>query len=247
VSDESGKYDGFALIYNRHWGPRYAEAALETLEPLLLSRIPHGARILDLCCGSGQTSRRLEDRGYRVTGIDESASLIDFAKLNSPKSTFAVADARHFNLPAHFRAAISLNDSLNHLLAIDDLRAAFRHVYACLVPGGVFVFDLNLAHKYETAWAGSMAIVDNDAACAVIASSDVPRRTARFDAAVFNKAAEVWTRKDVQLVQTWYRPEEVTSALEAAGFIDIGVTDRTGNHLQRLDVNKAFFVASKRS
>jgi hypothetical protein len=79
----------------------------------------------------------------------------------------------------------------------------------------------------------------------VIASSDVPRKTARFDATVFNKAGEVWTRKDVQLIQSWYPPEEVTSALETAGFIDIRISDRRGSHLQRLDVNKAFFSASK--
>jgi hypothetical protein len=109
----------------------------------------------------------------------------------------------------------------------------------------LFVFDLNLAHKYETSWAGSMAIFDDDAACAVLASSDVPGRSARFVAAVFNKAGEVWTRKDVQLVQSWYLPEEVTLALEAARFIDIRVTDRKGSPLERSDVNKAFFSASR--
>jgi hypothetical protein len=59
------------------------------------------------------------------------------------------------------------------------------------------------------------------------------------------RCGDVWTRKDVQLIQSWYRPEEVTSALAAAGFINICVTDRRGNHLQRWDVNKAFFSATK--
>ena len=106
-------YDGFALIYNRHWGPRYAAAAPETLGPLVMSRIPPSSGVLDLCCGSGQISRGLEDSGFHVTGIDQSTALIEFAKINSPESSFSVADARRFNLPAHFQAAISLNDSLN--------------------------------------------------------------------------------------------------------------------------------------
>jgi len=90
-----------------------------------------------------------------------------------------------------------------------------------------------------------MGIVDDDVACAVVASSDVPRKTARFDAAVFHKTGEVWVRNDVQLVQSWYRPEEVVSALEAVGFVDVRVTDRRGNPLLGSDVNKAFFSASK--
>lgn len=241
---EMSNYDGFALIYDRHWAPRYAAAAPETLGRLLTPRIPPSSRILDLCCGSGQISRGLEDKGFSVTGIDQSAALIGLARINSPRSTFSVADARSFNLPANFQAAISLNDSLNHLLTIDDLRSAFRQVHACLLSGGLFVFDLNLAYKYETSWAGSMAIVDDDVACAVVASSDAPRKTARFDAAVFNKAGEVWVRSDVRLVQSWYRPEEVVSALGATGFIDVRVTDRTGSPLRGSDVNKAFFSAT---
>jgi hypothetical protein len=52
----------------------------------------------------------------------------------------------------------------------------------------------------------------------------------------------MWTRNEVQLIQSWYRPEEVTSALDANGFVDIRVTDRRGSRLQLSDVNKAFFL-----
>jgi SAM-dependent methyltransferase len=245
VTSNANSYDEFALIYNRHWGPQYADVALDTLDPLLLSRIPPGSRILDLCCGSGQTSRRLEDRGYRIKGIDKSPALIAFAKINAPHSTFAVADARHFKLPAHFEAAISLSDSLNHLLTLDDLRSAFRQVESCLIPGGLFVFDLNLAYKYETSWAGSMAVVDEDAVCAVVTSSDVSARLARFEAATFTKVGDLWTRKDVSLAQSWYTPEEVTSALNDVGFIDTRITDRRGNLLQNWDIKKAYFSTAK--
>jgi SAM-dependent methyltransferase len=103
--------DDFALIYNRHWGPRYAANALETLDSLVLSRIPTGGRVLDLCCGAGQISHLLADRGYDVVGLDESASLIEFARKNAPNSHFEVADAKSFSLSNRFQAAIALNDS----------------------------------------------------------------------------------------------------------------------------------------
>jgi SAM-dependent methyltransferase len=120
---------------------------------------------LDLCCGTGQISRILADRGFNVVGLDASASLVGLARKNAPNAHFEVADAKFFSSPDRFQAAISLNDSLNHLLSIEDLKSAFLNVYKCMVPGGVFLFDLNLAHKYESSWAGSFSIVEEDAVC----------------------------------------------------------------------------------
>jgi SAM-dependent methyltransferase len=244
MSSDITNYDAFAQIYNRHWGPRYAEFALETLEPLL-AKIPGGGKILDLCCGSGQTSRRLADRGFEVTGLDNSPALISLAEKNAPNASFTVADARHFTLPAGFHAVISLNDSLNHLLKMEDLLSAFASVARCLLPGGIFLFDLNLAHKYETSWAGSMSIVEDDAVCAIVVKSDLQAKLATFDAATFTKAHGVWSREDVHLLQTWYTPEEVREALEKSGFLDIQISDRKGNRLSEWTVNKAFYTCSR--
>jgi len=185
VAHRASNYDDFALIYNRHWGPRYAANALEALESLVLSRIPTDGRVLDLCCGAGQISRILADRGYNVVGLDASASLVGLARRNAPSAHFEVADATLFSSSDRFQAVISLNDSLNHLLSIKDLKLAFLNVYKCMAPGGVFLFDLNLAHKYETSWAGSFSIVEEDAVCAVVATRDTQQQLARFDAAVF--------------------------------------------------------------
>lgn len=238
-------YDHFALIYDRHWGPRYAAAALETLDCLLFSRIPPGGGILDLCCGSGHISRRLTDRGFNVTGVDVSEALIALARSHAPSAAFEVADARDFRLPKEFHGAISLNDSLNHLLTIEQLQSAFVNVSNCLVSGGVFLFDLNLAHKYQTAWEGSMAIIDEDAVCAVVTSADREKRLAKFNAAVLLKANGGWTRRDVALLQSWYTPEEVTAALMSAAFVDVRITDRRGNSLSDGNVSKAYFACER--
>ncbi len=238
-------YDDFALIYNRHWGPQYAANALETLDSLVLSRIPTGGRVLDLCCGSGQISRRLSDRGFDVVGLDASPSLVEFARKNAPNGHFEVADAKSFCLSDRFQAAISLNDSLNHILRIEDLRAAFLNVFKCVVPGGIFLFDLNLAHKYQTSWAGSFSIVEEDAVCAVVATRDMQQRLAIFDATVFLLAEGLWTRKNVRLLQTWYPPDDVCAALVEVGFSDVRLTDRKGSQLTDLGIDKAFFTCTR--
>jgi SAM-dependent methyltransferase len=118
VAHGVSNYDDFALIYNRHWGPRYAENALESLESLGLSRIPAGGKVLDLCCGAGQISRMLTERGFDVVGLDASASLVGLARKNAPDAHFEVADARFFRSADRFQAAISLNDTFTRLAMV---------------------------------------------------------------------------------------------------------------------------------
>ena len=47
-------YDPFARIYNRSMAEDFCQRALPIIDSLLLHRLPAHARILDLCCGSGQ-------------------------------------------------------------------------------------------------------------------------------------------------------------------------------------------------
>ncbi|HEX4050167.1 MAG TPA: methyltransferase domain-containing protein [Steroidobacteraceae bacterium] len=241
---EATNYDAFSQIYNRHWGAQYANFALETLAPLL-EKIPAGGRILDLCCGSGQTSRRLADRGFSVVGIDNSPSLITLATRNAPNASFEIADAREFTLPGSFHAVISLNDSLNHLLTIEDLMSAFTSVARCLPSDGIFLFDLNLAHKYETSWGGSMSIVEDDAVCAIVVESNLQQKLATFDAATFIKIHGVWSREDAHLCQTWYEPEKIAAALQQTGFVNVQISDRKGTKLNNWAVDKAFFWCTR--
>lgn len=57
--------------------------------------IPPKARVLDIGCGTGALAFCLNERGYRVTGIDASPRMIDMAKRNNRSSGtwFAVGNA----------------------------------------------------------------------------------------------------------------------------------------------------------
>jgi len=65
-------YDPFAWVYNKHWGDSFTQHALPVLEKLVLPHLPAKARILDLCCGTGQLAQVLIERGYQVTVLDGS-------------------------------------------------------------------------------------------------------------------------------------------------------------------------------
>ncbi len=93
-------YDGFAWFYDRHWGDEFSARVLPVVEKLLLSRLPPGGRILDLCCGMGRLAAALGKRGFSLTGVDASKGMLRFARGNAPSTNFFQADARSFHLPA---------------------------------------------------------------------------------------------------------------------------------------------------
>jgi trans-aconitate methyltransferase len=59
----------------------------------LLERLPAGAQVRDLGCGTGvPTARHLVDGGCEVTGVDISLVMLDQARRNVPEATFLQRD-----------------------------------------------------------------------------------------------------------------------------------------------------------
>src|SRR5438034_771625 len=120
--------------------------ALPVLERLVLTRVPQGGRILDLCCGTGQLVGELMRRGYHVTGVDGSEQMLGFARANAPGAEFVHADVRTMTLPSSHDAAVCLFDSLNHLMRPDEVETAFRNVRAAVTSGAPFRCAFDAEH-----------------------------------------------------------------------------------------------------
>ena len=213
-------YDPFAWVYNKHWGDKFTHYALAVLDELVFPRLPAKARILDLCCGTGQLAQELVERGYRVTGIDSSEEMLRFARENAPAGEFTVADARSFNLAGAYHTVVSTFDSLNHIMTLEELTSVFRNVYAALREGGLFLFDLNMEEGYKVSWHDSFSIIEEDHVCVVRMDYRPEERIAQFDTTILHLKEE-WQRSDLTLFQKCYSETEVRSALEIADFVEI--------------------------
>ncbi len=98
-----------------------------------------GGRVLDLGCGSGEPiARDLIRRGFRLTGIDTSPTLIGLCRERFPGEEWRVADMRGLALGRTFDGLLAW-DSFFHLAA-DDQRAIFSVFRAHAAPGAPLLF-----------------------------------------------------------------------------------------------------------
>ena len=242
------EYDPFAASYNRNWGADYRSEALPIVERLLLSRLPTGAGVLDVCCGTGQFTAEIKKKGFDVAGLDASGEMIRYARENAPDVAFTIADARQFDLGRKFRAAYSVFESLNHVPDMDGLSKAFHCVRNHLSEKGVFLFDLNREEAFQMYWNTTDAIIDPDHAIAMRSTYDELSKVATCEMTVFEPQAEgLWSRRDFTVRQTFHDPTAVQDALYDAGFDDVTLIDASDAGMEgSAGYARTFFLASLR-
>jgi len=140
---------GFAGAYNVQWSAFASNLAPKLADFLDPRMVGPDKRLLDVCCGTGRLATGFLERGYKVVGVDLSPSMIEFAKDNNRAAVergdaeFLVANAACFDVERRFPFATSTFDALNHLPDLATLGDCFKCVAEALLPGGIFVFDLN--------------------------------------------------------------------------------------------------------
>ena len=104
-------------------------------------------KLLDGACGTGNLSFELAKSDIAVTGVDIAPAMIEIARQKAAQSPLSIrfieADLTDFDLGEQFDCATCLYDSLNYILDVAALQAAFAGFARHVEKGGVFVFDMN--------------------------------------------------------------------------------------------------------
>jgi SAM-dependent methyltransferase len=137
--------EDLAYIHDVGFGAYALGSAPGILAILDRNRIREGL-VVDLGCGSGLWAQELRRVGYHVLGIDLSEQIIAIARKRVPEAEFRVGSLFDADIPL-CHAVTAVGEVLNYLLdpkghSGEGLLALFHRVYAALVPGGVFIFDL---------------------------------------------------------------------------------------------------------
>ena len=134
-------FEGLAVTMWLHAVPaEHTEREADRLARLL-ARSP-SAEILDVPCGAGRLALPLAERGYRLTGVDQSWEFLGHARSLdiSQQVAWEHRDMRDLPWPERFDGAFCLGNSFGYL--DDEGNVAFlQAVRAALKPGGRFVLE----------------------------------------------------------------------------------------------------------
>jgi demethylmenaquinone methyltransferase/2-methoxy-6-polyprenyl-1,4-benzoquinol methylase len=112
---------------------KFRQLALENLA------INNDSRILDLCCGKGQSTKFLVNYSQDVTGLDASVYALEKARQNVPQANYLEGLAQ--KLPFDDRTFDIVHTSVAlHEMTLPELEEILREVYRVLKAQGIFTF-----------------------------------------------------------------------------------------------------------
>ena len=141
----AGCYDAFtADVHYARWAD-YLE------KHFARSRLPIRT-VLDLACGTGSLTRVLAERGYEMIGADLSQEMLAQAAekcrgAGPIEPIFLHQAMEELDLYGTIDACVCCLDSINYVTSPKKLARAFRRVHTFLMPGGLFLFDINTPQK----------------------------------------------------------------------------------------------------
>lgn len=163
MSDEP--YSVFAKIYDRVMAGTDYPGWIRYVEQILQRFGVTAHRILDLACGTGNTTLPWAEKGLEVLGIDRSPHMLERARTKAAsrglRVRFLEADMTTFQVPAPVDLVTCLYDSLNYLLQPEQVRSTFARVRDALRPGGLFVFDVNTPEMIRRVQEGRIVVEDS--------------------------------------------------------------------------------------
>jgi SAM-dependent methyltransferase len=197
--------------------------------------------VLDLGCGTGRHIEALTARGYRTTGIDMSAALVDIARRRNPGARVEVGDLRSFALGQRFDLAIALFGVFDYLPTIHDVRAGLRSTAIHLSQGGVLYMVVSRAGAMQPVAQYREAKLDDGNVLLrwtkpgpYNADSGIVRLTYEFVVVDSTRDNVLATHQETHVMRSW-TATELRLFLEEAGFRceSLNVQEATFNVLAR--------------
>lgn len=217
-------YHEYAAVYDASGQLAFSLRMIPYLN-LLLTRHPVEKRVMiELACGTGTVAIAYADAGWRVYGIDGSADMLAQARAkamgNSAQVIWSQQDMRSFVVPERVGLVTCLYDSMNYMLTNKDLLAVFRRVHDALLPGGLFLFDMNTVAAMAQLWDDETYFSDaND--LSVVFQSQYDDRIQRTTVQVtcFQRVQDALYRKIVERhTEQAYPREQIATFLTDVGF-----------------------------
>ena len=218
--------------------------------PFARSRLPIHTG-LDLACGTGSLTRLLAQRGYEMIGADLSEEMLAQAAekcrgVGDPEPIFLHQAMEDLDLYGTIDACVCCLDSVNYVTRSGKLARAFQRVHTFLMPGGLFLFDINTPDKLRGLDGQMFLDETEDAYCVWRAEYAPRRRMCTYGMDIFQRTEDdLWQRWEEVHEEFAYEPEELEQMLRQAGFRQIKQFGELRMRAPRAGEGRIFFAARK--
>ena len=207
--------------------------------------------VLDLACGTGSLTRLLAQRGYEMIGADLSEEMLAQAAekcrgVGDPEPIFLHQAMEELDLYGTIDACVCCLDSVNYVTRSGKLARAFQRVHTFLMPGGLFLFDINTPDKLRDLDGQIFLDENEDAYCVWRADYSPRRRVCTYGMDIFQRTeGDLWHRWEEVHEEFAYQPEELEDLLRQAGFRQIKQYGELRMRAPREGEGRIFFAARK--
>ena len=209
-----------------------------------------GNTVLDLACGTGSLTRELALRGYEMIGADQSPEMLaEAAEKNRGAAPiepiFLCQSMEKLDLYGTIDACVCCLDSVNYITDPKKLARAFQRVHLFLMPGGLFLFDINTPEKLAGLDGQVFLDETEDAYC--VWRAEFSRRICTYFMDIFrlDPSTGQWDRGEELHRERAYTVEELTAMLEEAGFVDVQTWGERKLRPPKPGEQRIFFTARK--
>ena len=193
---------------------------------------------LDVGCGGGWFTRAFSRAGYRMTGMDISPEMLDFASRKSlqegVRAEYILGDISAKKPPKRFDFVTAINDCFNYIPK-QSLEKALKNVAGALKKGGVFLFDISSPRKFQEKIANTVSADDRDEVT-YLSFNRVEEERAIMEVTLFIRRKDgAYERRDETHIQYIYTEEEMLTALQRNGFSVCAVEGHLGEDKSESD------------
>ena len=139
----------FAIAWNENQGS-YSENIAEKTLAFAKNQGLKIKTVLDICCGSANFLRAMQENGMKCTGTEILDSYIEYDKAKFKGIDFVKTETiLDFDSLGTFDLITCNHDLVNQLPSLEDWSTLFKKVYKHLNNGGIFIFDYYTKRKLQ--------------------------------------------------------------------------------------------------
>ena len=240
-------YSSFASVYDiLTFNVDYEKRAEYITEILKQNNINDGL-LLDLACGTGSLSVEFAKKGYEVIATDASADMLMEAQNKAFSEglniMFLCQKMQETDLYGTVGAVVCSLDSINHLRNAKEMEKTFLVLKNFVDDGGIMIFDVNTLYKHQKILGNNTFIYDEkDVYCVWQNKLYDDQKTVGINLDFFAKDGDSYRRFNENFKEIAFTDEEITSAVEKAGFKVLNRYDEFTFNPPSEDTERVYYV-----